>query len=63
MGQIVHEHGSPLNERTEKESACLSVRNYCGDLFSRKTPLFTGRMNYCGHAARSLTVTEFSCGT
>lgn len=63
MGQIVNKHRLPLNERIEKETACLSVRNYCGDFFSRKIPLFTGRMNYCGHTARSLSVTELSSGT
>lgn len=28
VGQTAQEHRPPLNERIEKETACLSVRNY-----------------------------------
>lgn len=38
VDQIVHEHRSPLNERIEKETAFLSVRNYCGDFSQGKFP-------------------------
>lgn len=56
VDQIAHEHRSSLNERTEKEIACLSVRNYGGNVFSRKIPLLRGRINYCGQTTMSLTV-------